>query len=1003
MRFSNFISFQVQIGALPLAFALVFLFVGATTKIYPQVSCGGEVIDNACLNHPSQTYECIDGDFNAPSLYGTKLLMPSQALNTPQYLLVKGRVTFTEDYTFAPGSDIVFLDGNSGFRVSADKKLTLLKSYLHGCARLWAGIEALTGGRISVDSCTFEDAKAAIILRNQSVIEATRNTFRKNVCGIFAASASSGVFSSIFLGSNEGISGNTFWGNDKLLEPAVPALIVPGIFFDAQTAPTDYPYTGIWIERVNSLTIGHLSTQAGALLNSFRDFGQNKEQGITTSGIRSILSNIAILNSTFDNFGLYDPFNTSNNIDSRGIYARNDAIVNMQTTVSGLNQSVPIPPNTFSNCFLDIYTVGTNLRVSDVVSYKAGISIWARMANSWQNPIICQIKNNKIDYFRGVGIDIDFFKPIAINIEDNQIFDNNELYDPAQRFGIRIRSLGLDPEINLSGSRIFNNKIISRSKLLGGAFFGIAILKTAYLTIEQNRIFEELAQSNLDAFYGIRVLQAPCNGSRILYNSVRGAGIDYVFAVGTYFHESLNCVFICNSTDNLNTGMAFFDNCDNADVSKNDFHFHERGLALGHPQVTSFLNVHRIGLQANKENRWYGTNSLVEAFALNQASALASIFEINSSNLNSIFWPSPRRIGTVDDNFVWFVPSATGPEANENEIACFISEPGPEGEYELADTDIKLLNSTYQPPLDYPALVWEAKWQFADRLNRNPALQNISNEAAQYYLNTFNDSYSSLNRVYQGYMNRWKPADPLTTIAENYASSLSDAITNRFALDAMLSVNPEENISLHYQMLEADSAIYAISVLLEQALENLKILIDQQVNALIADVDNVNCQEAYETDMKNVVKTLLLSHFTEGELTAEQAGQMAEIADKCRYSGGYAVLLARSLFEPKESYGQDSDCEAPQLMVNSAFEQSNPSVIRIFPNPTSESLTIQTNQAFERGKAHLFNAQGLLILDFDLFGQNTVFPVNTLKSGIYFLDVKLDGKPGMRMKFVVTR
>lgn len=506
------------------------------------------------------------------------------------------------------------------------------------------------------------------------------------------------------------------------------------------------------------------------------------------------------------------------------------------------------------------------------------------------------------------------------------------LIDGPIRYGIWLNNQG-NTEILLTGSRIFNNEIRSRSILPGGNFRGIAIEMASYLTIEQNSIVDNLAQTSLQRFYGIQTFQNPCNGLRILYNSINGAKIDYAEAYGVHLSESLNSILTCNSTDKTNVGMLFLGNCNNADIQKNQFHYHGKGLSLGDASIPGMV-FNQVGPQSKKENRWHGTNSPIEVFSLNQASALASVFEINSSNLNSIFWPFPRKIGTIDDNFVWFKPATTGPEANENVVACFITYPGPRFESQLAGTDLELLNGVYQPPLNYPALTWEAKWEFADRLNRNPDLQNINNDVAQYYQDTYNDTYSSLNRAYQTYLNRWQPDDPFTEQVESGTIALVDAIVKRFALDALLSEDVVDNAALHIQMLSADSVIDASAVALRSAIENLNTLIGQQVNTRAAEVAGINCTEDYENDMKDVVGTMFLSHFTDGILTNEQTARMAEIANKCRFAGGYAVLLARGFFEPQESYSQDSDCETEQRTAGTAT-QTMPEEVLVFPNPAS--------------------------------------------------------------------
>lgn len=112
IKFKNFISKTLSRSTF-----FVFFFLTLLNAAYAQVNCGGQTV-TGCLKFPSQTYQCIDGDVTAPSLYGTKLLPPTQAQTTSQFLIVKGKITFPEDYTFASGSDVVFLDNNSDFRVA---------------------------------------------------------------------------------------------------------------------------------------------------------------------------------------------------------------------------------------------------------------------------------------------------------------------------------------------------------------------------------------------------------------------------------------------------------------------------------------------------------------------------------------------------------------------------------------------------------------------------------------------------------------------------------------------------------------------------------------------------------------------------------------------------------------------------------------------------------------------------------------------------------------------
>lgn len=161
----------------------IFLLPFFSTPTYAQVECAGEDVTD-CLNFPFVTYQCINGNSFANTLYGTELLPPNDALVAPQYLIIRGFVSFINDYTFAEGSEIIFLDKDSGFKVDAGSTLTLDGCTLHGCNKLWAGVivqpmvnPTIPPNTLIAKNCTFEDAKAAIFLRDKSVFQITGCTF----------------------------------------------------------------------------------------------------------------------------------------------------------------------------------------------------------------------------------------------------------------------------------------------------------------------------------------------------------------------------------------------------------------------------------------------------------------------------------------------------------------------------------------------------------------------------------------------------------------------------------------------------------------------------------------------------------------------------------------------------------------------------------------------------------------------------------------------------------
>lgn len=967
---------------------------------YAQISCGGLSVSSSCLRNPAQSYKCIDGDYDAPSLYGTLLLTPAQAQSNPQYILVKGKVTFSEDYTFAEGSNIVFLDNGSGFRVESPAELNLENTDLNGCTKLWAGIEVLPLGRLKARQCTFEDAKAAIILRDASTIEATANVFRKNYCGIVGVRSDNPLLtSSILLAGASGISDNIFYGNDQLLETVPPAPVVVGLTQWIPEHSTNRPYAGIWLERVRALTIGHLSDDENAPINRFQDFGQHVvPEGWSTVvafGIKAAQTNLTVKNCQFENMGVYIPESPLQVMAitnwAAAIFAANFTPQMNQTIIQGLAQGTM-----FRNCFNDVFTQGTDLTVNKVSSWRAFVSIIATTTIIPQAPIKVIIADSKIDYFRQIGIWIGYSKPITIQIEKNVIADNDELSDLAERYGILLD--GSWPEIAFKGNaRIYDNQIKARSKSSEGLFYGIGISRSSYLKIEQNKIIDEDSPSNLNSFFGIATLQSPANGLLIRNNNIKGAGIQYPGqAFGILLEESVNSTFVCNYTNNLNTGIAFTRNCDNTDLRKNDFNYLGIGLSVGHPSFP-FSVLNQIGLQQNKENRWISNNSPIDAFALNEASALASIFRINSTNMNSVFWPLPRKIGPVDDPGIWFLPSTVEPPAMGSE--CFIEGPEPliPG---LTDKDEDIINGVYQEPWGFPAMDWEARWHFSDRLNRSEALRNLNAQVAAYYHDKYQHSYSSLNRLYQSYLNRWRPEHILTEQLDNDQERWRDAVAARFSMDAMLSASSDNNGDMHILMLQADGILQAWADTLQATSTSLNDYVNQQVAANLAELENVSTQYVYEQDMKGVLRILMQTHGQEGQLSTGQTAELSGIAAKCRYSGGYAVVLARGMFEPQSDYPQDGNCQMPQLQANGGIVNAAEDAVEVFPNPAGEYVNLSVKEPFERGVARIYNVQGVLMDTYALEGAFTQVPLGKWLQGMYLIEVLLDGKPVIRKKII---
>jgi len=142
------------------------------------------------------------------------------SLTTPQRLIVCGPIVANLiDYTFASGSEIIFVDNSSGLTVNANCKLVVKNTHVHGCTQLWRSIRV--SGRLElVDGCKIEDGSYAVQLNQGSTFVSSQTEFDGNYLSIYAGASTPGAIVS-FAGVT--ITGNTFVGSKPLLQAFTPA------------------------------------------------------------------------------------------------------------------------------------------------------------------------------------------------------------------------------------------------------------------------------------------------------------------------------------------------------------------------------------------------------------------------------------------------------------------------------------------------------------------------------------------------------------------------------------------------------------------------------------------------------------------------------------------------------------------------------------------------------------------------------------------------------------
>lgn len=411
----------------------------------------------------------------------------------------------------------------------------------------------------------------------------------------------------------------------------------------------------------------------------------------------------------------------------------------------------------------------------------------------------------------------------------------------------------------------------------------------------------------------------------------------------------------------------------------NRFNNHAVGLQLG----DNTNPVGMIGEQDSQENVWLGTSSPVEAQASNLANAQSSVFKVNSSDIGSDYWPSPRKIGTADDNMKQWFKLKPGVEPSDEVICLPIGPPLPKSA--PSDRDKEVMSGIYSSPFGLDAMAWEAKWQFTNDLNANFELRELDPAVAEYYHSTYNAPCSRLSRAYLDYLNRWTVPAAVKQAKSDHISALE----GRFALEGLLADAGTTNAALRSQMLDMDADIANKAILLKAAEMDWAADVSQKMADLLEDLGTIECDNIFEEDLKSVLSVLIGSHFTGDALDAEQLGLISPIADKCRYAGGYAVALARSCFTYQDTYSQDMECISQERGI--AANTPTDAQISITPNPARESVTLSIANPTLGGMVRIFNGLGVLMLERTIADRKTILPLTGLSSGVYHAVITNDG------------
>ena len=169
-----------------------------------------------------------------------------------------------------------------------------------------------------------------------------------------------------------------------------------------------------------------------------------------------------------------------------------------------------------------------------------------------------------------------------------------------------------------------------------------------------------------------------------------------------------------------------------------------------------------------------------------------------------------------------------------------------------------------------------------------------------------------------------------------------------------------------------------------------------------------------ESNFVNVYTILLQNHNNGLSFTQSEVSDLTTIANKCPYSDGSAVYIARAILFKVNGVLVNylNDCErAPQESKSFMITQQDEAAIditgfKLYPNPNDGNMILDyTLNQSDKGEMAIYDIAGKLIARFDLNTTNNKLLINNieLKDGIYFYQIKVNDKMVKSDKLIIIK
>ncbi|MBL7925751.1 MAG: T9SS type A sorting domain-containing protein [Bacteroidia bacterium] len=822
--------------------------------------------------------------------------------------------------------------------------LTLDSSFIEGCGYMWQGLKIDTTGFIYSFHSRVRDANTGIAMKSSGGFFVDSSQVIDCVKGIYVPQRSCNSLNSTF-----GLVQGTTFGLER-------AAFLPD--YTAQPAHGVLPKAGIDVSDM-VVTFGNNSTK--------RNYFHNMNTGIV--GYRS---DIDLYNSVFRNI-YEDTIYTEDYIGTAIVCLgyQGNCHVNGDITI----QQVPNGDTLAKNIYRGIYTRYSNLLVSGNKITNATIGIYGTNTSEGlhANVVGCYIQASSrgINWYGNAGA-------YYMNAENDTILITGD----SLGMGIKISEAGLT-----ANHRLENNVIITEGK------FGINAIDVIKPLIGNNKIkYNRNNSSSTTIFRGIAL--DGCDSSTVTCNVVEGNTVSDTMKVGIHTSISNVCTFTCNNVDSTGWGIFFGGVNMETSFKGNAMKDHYFGLQLNKTAVTD--------TQTHAGNHWVGTYGSTYGARNYNAATFAklrkSLFVVDPSGDASLI---PTTPSSNPNNIQWFeVDPGYSPFECTGGFDCesYGSRSGGSSELQMSIAKGDTITSEFVNESNSMAqqfLFSDLKYD-STKLASDTVLQNFVNDKEN----------EAIGLLYKTKMKLQSSA--------NYDSSFDASLTQ---IDSLRKIYSDSIYQIDLSGNTYQKRIILINQLNYLSLQRQNLLQIKQA-AILNDLsaaesfnNQVSPTQIPEENEKFMNSILIMYRAGGKDSIAHYYPQILSIGQQCPYIGGKPVYKARgfiSLFNENIQFDDYNTCLAAGIFRESLnnVQTSDSIIIRVVPNPTSENADLIIDNSFNGiCRLKIIDAIGNVVFEkqLDCSVKKHKLDLHQFVSGIYFIQVDLEGKTKSVSKFAIIR